>query len=188
MIRKLGAEIDMGKLVYYVAMSLDGFIARPDHAVDWLMPYQDKLDTPYDYETFYRTVDVILVGRKTMDVAATFEENPYSDRPCYLFTRDRRARERYSYAIPVETLTENWVTELRQKHPGTLWLVGGAEIAALLLKMKQIDEIVLTVAPVTIGVGIPWVNPIGEDRRWKLVEAIPAKNGLLHVVYSKADF
>jgi len=60
----------MRKLVLYIATSLDGYIARPSGAFDWLFSDQD-----YGYTEFFAGVDTVLVGRKTYDQALGFGEN-----------------------------------------------------------------------------------------------------------------
>lgn len=68
----------MGILSYYLATSIDGYLAREDGSVDWLNSFQSRLGTPYDYELYYMTVDTVLMGRKTWDIAKSFEEDPFS--------------------------------------------------------------------------------------------------------------
>ena len=53
-------------LSYCLATCIDGFLARNDGSVDWLNPFQTKLNTPYDFEVYYKTVSTVLMGRKTI--------------------------------------------------------------------------------------------------------------------------
>ena len=81
---------------YYVAVSLDGFIAREDEVMDWLSNYTAPLETPYDYEPFYKTVSAIVMGRKTYDKVLNFGEYAclacWRRRSCKSFYKRKPAR------------------------------------------------------------------------------------------------
>ena len=62
----------MLELVYYVAASVDGYIAKPDGELDWLAPYEGS-DEDYGYAQFYKSVDAVLMGRKTYEKAFPLE-------------------------------------------------------------------------------------------------------------------
>ena len=66
----------------FIASSLDGFIARDDGSFDWLFTDQD-----YGYKQFYDSVDTVIMGRKTYDIALRFDDNPYKEKMVYVFTR-----------------------------------------------------------------------------------------------------
>ena len=73
----------MGKIIYYVAASLDGYIADADGGVDWL-PEGDV--EGYGYEELYSGVDALVMGRRTYDQAVGFDQWLFSDKPVYVFT------------------------------------------------------------------------------------------------------
>jgi dihydrofolate reductase len=78
----------MAKTSYYVAVSLDGFIAREDGTVDWLSNYTEPLETPYDYEPFYQTVSAVVMGRKTYDTVISFGEYTYKGKPGLVLSKN----------------------------------------------------------------------------------------------------
>ena len=74
-------------LIYYVAASLDGYIARPDGRVDWLEATQSSGDD-HGYHAFYDSIDALLMGRMTFDTLMDFEGDwPYPGKPCRVLTR-----------------------------------------------------------------------------------------------------
>jgi len=74
-------------LIYYVAASLDGYIARPDGRVDWLESIQAAGDD-HGYHAFYDGIDALLMGRMTFDTLMDSEEDwPYLGKPCLVLTR-----------------------------------------------------------------------------------------------------
>ena len=68
------------EIVYYVATSIDGYIASPDGSVEWLSPYEGKGED-YGYTEFYDSVDGVLLGSRTYEKALSFGAWPYSDKP-----------------------------------------------------------------------------------------------------------
>ena len=76
------------QLVYYVAASLDGYIARPDGAVDWLQAIEATGDD-HGYEQFYQGIDGLLMGRATYDMVRGFGSAwPYAGKPCRVLARN----------------------------------------------------------------------------------------------------
>lgn len=75
------------KLTFYGAISVDGYIARENHSLDWLIGTEGEEDT--GYSDFYESVDTILMGRKTYDqiLILSPQEFPYQDKQCYVFSR-----------------------------------------------------------------------------------------------------
>ena len=70
----------MPEVVYYVAASLDGYIATPDGGVEWLAPFEGTGED-YGYAKFYTSVDAVLLGRKTFEKSLSFGEWPYPGNP-----------------------------------------------------------------------------------------------------------
>ena len=175
----------MGTFSYYLAISLDGFLARKDGSVDWLDPFFAKLDSPYDYEAYYETVDALILGRKTFEACITLGkgEYPYPGKPAWVITRNS------AYEVTqegVQLMTGNLRTSISKiidEYKGRVWLVGGGELAGQLIDEGLIDEIVLTVAPVILGQGLPWAAMVDNETSWQLAETYRADNGLVQLVY-----
>ena len=94
-------------LIYYVAVSLDGFVASLDGSVDWLTPYNAG-DEDYGFWEFYKSVDALIQGSKTYEQALTFGEWPHPGKPCWVVTSrnltSKQPEVRFSPAAPVELL------------------------------------------------------------------------------------
>ena len=74
------------KITLYIAPTLDGYIAGPNGEVDWLSMV-DQQGEDYGYAQFYDSVDALVMGRKTYDLAASVAEWPYPSKPSFVFTR-----------------------------------------------------------------------------------------------------
>ncbi|MGG0657662.1 dihydrofolate reductase family protein [Rummeliibacillus pycnus] len=145
--------IENRKLILFIAMSLDGYIATEDESLEWLDNVEGEGDT--GYSEFLETVDTILMGRKTYDwVMKNIEgEFPYKNEECYVFTKSSIEDTEYVKFINKDVLS--FTNELKKADGKNIWLVGGGELIHSFIKKKLIDEMIITVAPVIIGNGIP---------------------------------
>lgn len=139
-------------VILYIAMSLDGYIARPDGSVDWLDDVEGEGDN--GYSDFYRQVGTVVMGRKTYEeVLKLTNEFPYAEKPCYVLTRT------YQDNNPQVTFTdeaiETLIQRLQESSDGYVWLVGGGQLVQQFLEKKLINEIELYIIPKLIGEGLP---------------------------------
>ena len=169
----------MRDVTYFVACSLDGFIARLDESFDWLFT-----DDDYGYAEFYRSVDCVVMGRKTFDAALHFVEYPYPGKRAYVFSR-RAAESPIAEAEFVAEDPARFVKKLKLQPGGRIWVVGGGAIAAALLQAGLIDEMVLSVHPITLGQGVPVFERHGIETRWSVHSTRVFQNGLVQVTYRK---
>ncbi|MCG7344463.1 dihydrofolate reductase family protein [Sporosarcina sp. ACRSL] len=143
-------------LVLYIAVSLDGYIATEDESLEWLFNVEGEGDN--GYSEFYETVDTVLIGKKTYDWIIRHEtrEFPYKNKECYVFTRSS-----IEDTEDVKFINDDIVSitnKLKNQERRDIWIVGGGELLHHFVKEKLVDEIILTVAPVIIGKGIPLFN------------------------------
>ena len=141
------------KLVLYIASSLDGYIATEEHSLDWLFAVEGEGDN--GISKFYETVDSLLMGRVTYDWIMDYEkgEFPYKGKECYVFSKSRK--EENEYVTFVNEDIPQFTKNLKNKNGKTIWLVGGGNLLDTFMKEKLVDEIIVTIAPVLIGSGIP---------------------------------
>lgn len=142
----------MARLVYYVASSLDGYIADESGGVDWL-PDPDG-DEDFGYGEFYAGIDSLLMGRRTYDQCRSFGPWPYEGKPTRVLTR----RPLEDAPDGVEAITGN-AHDVRDHFLASgfdhTWLVGGAELAELFRQEGMIDEWIVTLIPRSLGGGVP---------------------------------
>ncbi len=145
----------------FIATSVDGYIARPDGALDWLTdpPTQDGhvpayagSDAPPDYEAFTTDVTHLVMGRATYETVATFEPWPYAAFSTIVLstTLSASADER----ITVVSSIEQAVALLNAESAGKVYLDGGQVITAF-LAAGLIEELTIARAPVILGAGLP---------------------------------
>jgi dihydrofolate reductase len=173
------------KIVVEVAISADGYIARPDGDVEWLNR-RARLD--YGMSAFFKTIDTILIGRKTYDWAidyqkkhggkSVFDKNVAN----YVFSRKPPKKA----APEVEFVSEpirDFVQRLRAKKGKTIWMMGGGELIASFLDAGELDEFQIKVIPVFIGEGIPLIAPRHRDIPLRLIESKNYPDGVVGLKY-----
>ena len=174
-------------VVLFIATSADGFIARENGAIDWL-PAGDGND--YGYKAFIKTVDTVLMGRKTYEQVLTFGTFPYPDKRCYVFSRNRRKStdrgktpppDRFVSADPVA-----FVKRLRRRKGSSIWLVGGARLIQPLHEAGLIDEYIISICPIVIGSGIPLFLRTKTERPLRLTRHRIYRTGLVQLTYAKS--
>lgn len=143
----------MPNVVLYIAMSLDGKIARSNDQLDWLFAVEGDGDN--GYAEFFKTVGAVIMGRKTYEEVLTLEqgEYPYKNIPNYILTRqpDREAEHVTFTDEPIEELIHQLKGEVDQD----IWLIGGGEIIQAAMEHDLIDRYEIAIAPIVLGEGIP---------------------------------
>ena len=142
----------MPEITYYVAASLDGYIAEADGGVDWLP--QGEADD-YGYADFYAEVDALVMGRRTYDQVLEFGQWPYSGKTTYVFTSHAPTENPYGVRFVSDTEPEEFIRATASESPGTIWLVGGGNLAEQFRRAGLIDEYLVFVIPVILGRGVP---------------------------------
>ncbi len=141
------------KITYYVATSLDGFIAREDGDVSWLDDMNiDMADAGYD--DFFASIDGLAMGRNTYDSVFNYGSWPYGDKPTWVFTsRDLKTMEGANLKI-VKT-ADDVIKEAESKGLKHLWLVGGGKLASSFLEKGMLTHLSISEMPVKLEAGIP---------------------------------
>lgn len=173
----------MRKIIAYIAISADGFIARPDGDVAWL----DRPTTAGDYGMgdFYKSIDTVVMGRKTYDIALKFGQKSYPGKKNYIFSRNHPAGRTLDVEF-VRDGADEFARRLRSVRGKNIWLVGGAELIAEFLDAEQIDEFIMHVIPTLIGEGIPLVHPRRRSVPLALVACKAYPDGVVQLHYACA--
>ena len=177
----------MRKIIVHIATSADGFIARKDGGIDWLdRPVPKGVD--YGLAAFYKSIDTILYGRKTYDVAVKFVadgiEIPHDARVRnYVFSRRRAPKKILPGFEFVKEPIKTFVKSLRAQKGKDIWMMGGGGIIGTFLDEGEIDEFVISVIPVFIGEGIPLIAPRRRTVSLKLLSTKKFSDGVVQLHY-----
>lgn len=144
--------MEQRKLVLFIASTLDGYIATKDHDLNWLFNVEGEGDN--GISAFYNTIDTVIMGRTTYDWVMAHEDVfPYQDKECYIFSRT--PREDTEYVTFVNKDVVSFTNKLKSKSGKNIWIIGGGELLSDFIKENLVDEIIVTIAPVLLGNGIP---------------------------------
>lgn len=153
----------MRKIILFIASALDGYIARDNGDIDWLPE-----TTASGYDDFIKSVDTVIMGKKTYDQVLTFGDYPYKDKKSYVLTRnnDYPNDENTEFVHDVEKL----VKEILANSGTNIWLIGGAEVISTFVNLGFVDEIILSIIPIVLGTGIPLFNNIEKEMKLELIK------------------
>jgi dihydrofolate reductase len=176
------------KIIVSVATSADGFLARLDGSVDWLDRPTPKGN--YGMGAFYQSIDTILWGRKTFDMARGFQEKGIPGSAFdtsvknYVFTHALPSSAPPKGVEFVNQPIKKFASRLRAKKGKDIWMMGGASLIASFLDEGEVDEFILSVVPVLIGEGIPLLAPRHRTVPLKLHASTKFADGLVKLHYS----
>lgn len=177
----------MRKVVYSLTNSLDNFIAREDGGADWILMDDELME---EFPQLFARFDTVLMGRKSYDVAyaqshthdTSQGEAGFMGMKTYIFSRTMHQNPGGEVEL-VSGDAGEFVRELKNGPGKDIWLMGGGELAASLLKENLVDEINLAIQPVLLGTGVP-LFPSGEGQvNLQLVDSKTYKNGTVSVTY-----
>lgn len=168
-------------LVLYISMSLDGYIATSNDAIDFLSIVEQKGED-YGYKKFISTIDTVIIGRKTFDkVKELGFEYPHIDKEVYILTRTAKPSIG-NFKFYTDDLHE--LVDRLKKQPGkNIYCDGGAEIANTLMKHNLVDEFVISVIPILLGDGIKLFNKGRPQLKLQLLSIKQFSKGLVQMHY-----
>jgi dihydrofolate reductase len=169
------------KVTFGGANSLDNYIARPDHAVDWLLWGEEAAAYMVDY---WKSIDTVLMGRKTYEVAARSGQSAgsFPGVKSFVFSRTLPEGSAGEATIVREDAAE-FVRRLKQQDGRDVCVMGGGELARSLFEAGLIDEIGFNIHPVLLGAGVPLFHPMSRQIDLELLECRAFKNGCVLVRY-----
>lgn len=171
------------KISVFIATSLDGFIARENGALDWLPQSSDE---DHGYNSFFSSIDALLIGRKTFETVQDFSPFPYEGKRVVVCSRTIQAvpaeltgkLEIRSEPLPI------LIKQLEADGVQHLYADGGQIITAL-LEAGLVDQLILTRVPVLLGSGIPLFGRLGADVVLKHIETKAFASGLVQSTYMR---
>jgi dihydrofolate reductase len=171
----------------FIATSLDGFIARPDGAIDWLLQRDDPAED-HGYPAFIADKDLVVMGRGSYEKVRTFDPWPY-DRPVLVLSAQLagtpvpvalEGKVRFSGHGPRDTMEELARRGMRQVY------VDGGQLVQSFLREGLVADMVVTTVPVLIGSGRPLFGALPRDVDLTLVASRSFASGLVQSTYRVA--
>jgi dihydrofolate reductase len=184
----------VGSTQYYLAQSLDGYIAESDGGLDWLTRYDGEsavdaseeapVATDGSYERFFAEVGALAMGSATYEfILAEGDRWPYEGTPSWVFSsRDLPVEEGRDIRLvkgPVRPVHEEMLAAAGDQN---VWIVGGGDLAMQFADQDLLDELLVTIVPVVLGAGIPTL-PSRLRQRLRLTGTRAFRNGMVELRY-----
>lgn len=169
------------KASVFIGTSVDGFIARPDGALDFLPPGGGE---PHGYDEFIASVDTIVIGRGTFETVLAFSDWPYGKKRVVVLSsrsldlsKVRGGRVEQMNGTPAEITARLESTGARHAY------IDGGITVQRFLSAGLIQRLIITRVPVLIGAGIPLFGALPGDLRLRHVETRSYASGLVKTEY-----
>lgn len=168
----------------FIAVSLDGYIARPDGGIDWLLSRDDPTED-HGYDAFIADKDMIVMGRGSYEQVAGFDAWPY-DRPVLVLSARLagtpvparlEGKVRFADLTPADAMRAMEREGVRRVY------VDGGRLVQSFLRANLIADMVITTAPVLIGAGRPLFGELPGDKSLSLVSSRSFPSGLVQSTY-----
>jgi len=174
----------MRKVILFIAMSLDGYIADSNGGVGWLNGQDSDSENLDVYSEFVKEIDTILMGWNTYYQIVT-ELSPtewvYSDFTTYVITHNEgKATDeiRFTNENPIDLLTK-----LKSETGKNIWICGGANLVQQVIRSDLIDQYYISVIPTLLGSGIRLFGSMEKEIKLKLLRT-QTYNGITDLVYT----
>ena len=146
----------MRNVTLFIAMSLDGYIAKKDGSVDWLQGQETEQDDMVSYQEFIQDVDTVIMGWNTYHQIIT-ELSPerwlYEHLDSYIFTHRKLIGKENIHFIQGDICES--ILHMKRQEGKDIWICGGADIIQPLIEQNIIDTYHISVIPIILGSGIP---------------------------------
>lgn len=173
----------MSKVVLFIAMSLDGYIADEHGSIDFLSKIT-PIEDDNTYEDFYKDVEAVVMGRTTYDQITTelaVNNYPYHNVDSYVLSS--KVSHNSDHIFFINEAVDVLISKLKEKYTKTIWIVGGSSIIKALIEHGLIDEYQITIIPYLLGNGIPLFKD--SDFKHKLsLKSSHVKNEMVYLTYT----
>jgi dihydrofolate reductase len=171
------------KVILSFGMSLDGYIARNDGSADYLVMDKESVKL---MTAFFRTVDVAIMGRKTLEGNMQMHGGTYQSGglESYVFSRTWKPGKREGFEV-AKGSPASLVRRLRLRKGKHIYLAGGGELGRSFLQVDLVDEMFIGIVPVLLGEGIPGFPGGFPQRNFSLAKSKTTSNGGVALTYRR---
>jgi dihydrofolate reductase len=176
----------MPSFQYFVASSLDGFIATTDDNLDWLLQFDGFAGGKESYDAFMAEVGCIVMGGQTYAWLMKHEPGnwPYPTTPCWVFTHHELSAPKGADITFVRGPVGEFVGDLKERAGArNVWIVGGGLLAAQFADAGALDEVIISIIPVVLGNGKAVLPMTGPTPPLELISSHTMGRGIVELRY-----
>ncbi|GAA5219766.1 dihydrofolate reductase family protein [Membranihabitans marinus] len=175
----------MGKIIYYVATSIDGYIAGNHDDISQFIMQGEGVEK---YQSDLAKFDTVIMGRKTYEFGYQYGLKPgqpaYPNMDHHIFSNSLKI-DNLSESVKIEKLSIDRVKEIKRNSKTDIYLCGGGQFAGWLLENNMIDQLKLKLNPVVLGSGIKLFGGSTTGEKWELIDGESFSDGLQIITYDK---
>jgi len=168
----------------YIGTSLDGFIAKEDGNLDWLVKFESP-EVHDSYHEFISQIDAIAIGRGTFEKVLTFPSWPYNKKTFVLSTTIKQIPETLKGKATLLSMKPKELLSYLSNEGFSNIYVDGGKVIQSFLKEDCIDEMIITKVPVLLGNGIPLFGHLDKDIQFEHMQTEVYSNGLVKSCYER---
>lgn len=167
------------RISVYIAMSIDGYIARKDGSIDWLERGHVG-DEDYGFKKFFSQIDTLILGKNTYETVSAFDKWPYSDKKVIVLSNTLK-EVRKEAELFCGSLTR-LIPLLDSKGVKHVWVDGGITVSKF-LEAGLVDHLTISIIPVILGSGIPLFSIMNIEQVCHFVSTQSYPSGLVQLQY-----
>ncbi len=172
------------KITIHMVSSLDGFIAKKDGDISWLQStdhYEKGITLSEEgIKKYLEGIDCYVMGSKTYEHALELGW-PYGDKPVVVLTNRTLTKDKENIIFQSGDL--NIIVSQLKSIYKNIWMVGGAMLTKEFMKLKLVDDIIISIMPITLGNGILFFDYIGQEQALHLKDVTAYKDGMVELWY-----
>jgi dihydrofolate reductase len=171
----------------YIAVSLDGYIAKKDGSIDWLLEIPNEDGSDYGFSEFLKNIDAVIMGRNTYEKVLTFNEWSV-DKPVFVLSNSLQSiDEKLKNKIEIiRGAPESVLTEMKARKYKNVYIDGGKTIQGF-IKQGLVDVLIITRGPILLGGGYPLFGKLLTEQTYAHLKTEVLNNTLVKSYYKKIN-
>jgi len=168
----------------YIGTSLDGFIAEKNRTIDWLTEFESA-EIGDSYKEFIRTIDAIVIGRRTFETVIAFPSWPYTTKVFLLSKTIKQVPDALREKVTLLSMEPKEILRYLSSQGYSHIYVDGGNVIQGFLREDCIDELIITRVPLMLGSGVPLFGVLDRELRFQHITTTAYSNGLVKSRYER---
>lgn len=181
--------MNTSKIKVYIGTTIDGYIARKNDSLDWLLEFPNPKGIDHGYFQFLSEIDTVIIGRKTYEEDLKYAKlnmgGKWADgnNRIYVITTNENYIPQTENTKVISQLDKNTIDKIKTESQKDIYVVGGGQIISELLNISAIEEMILCIFPIVIGSGIRLFPEDTKETKFDLVKAESFETGIVTLTY-----
>jgi len=172
------------KVSVFIATSLDGYIAKSDGSIDWLMDKRYELEGEgFGYQELYDACDLLVMGRNSFEKVASFDEWPYPGKRVIVLSRTLQTLTKEIDNVELFSGSVTALIEMLTMQDSTHIYIDGGQVVQSFLEEGVVTDMTITTIPILLGEGINLFGALSHEKHLKLTSAKGYDNGFVQSIY-----